>query len=412
MFVQVFPQPISVHAQVVTGSSKAPGLQNPPPGWEIVSNVELKDSQLAQFSKKLGLPLKSMFNTVVRFDNKNLQINSITTQKEADAEQLKTMLRKGKSNPRWVVRNATIVYEFVVRTPADAHIASKARYAFPILPPRRTYQVAFEAIPIQGEEAGTEPDARNQLFNLLIDSSANPAIPAKIETMAKRFRFGKEFDLVKDLQGSVITQWKSNNSQVSTQDDPECSHIKVLGAQSKFGMPLVNLTATISIDSSQKRKVDPQLKTSQLLEGNSRFPIESLELQRVVSKTISASDSDLIKLEKLLNWFSEPANIRYDGSTGSRYGTATVLKQHFGRCWDYADLFVTMARAAGLPSRQVYGWLHESEGHVWCDVIVDGHWQMVDPTTGTITGSDYLPFCISSDGEFPLLYASKVRIEF
>ena len=87
-----------------------------------------------------------------------------------------------------------------------------------------------------------------------------------------------------------------------------------------------------------------------------------------------------------------------------------MAKQKFGRCWDYSDLFTTIARTSGLPCRQVFGWLYESEGHVWCDVLVDGQWKMVDPTTGTVCGTDYLPFCISTDGEFPLLYASHVTI--
>lgn len=397
-------------AQKKAASSKAPGLTNQPAGWEIASEIEVKGSQLDQFSKKLGIPLKSMFNTVVRFENRNLQINTVTAQNETDAERLKETLRMGKPNPRWVVRNETSVYELVVRSTDNARVAAKALYAFPIQAARRTYEVAFEAIPIQSEENSVAPDTRNRLFNLFLAAPTKPALASEIELLSKGFTFSKDVSLVHNLQGHVIADWKANNAKVSTQAGSESTRVEIANVNMKFGMPVQSLTATLTIDSNQKRKVDPKFDKSALLAANSRFPTESTELQQLVRSLTAPTDSESVRLQKLLNWFADPVNIKYDGLTGSRYGTNVVIKQRFGRCWDYSDLFITLARIAGLPSRQVYGWVHESEGHVWCDVIVDGNWQMVDPTSGTIVGSDYLPFCVSNVGEFPLIYASKVSI--
>ena len=47
-----------------------------------------------------------------------------------------------------------------------------------------------------------------------------------------------------------------------------------------------------------------------------------------------------------------------------------------------------MARAAGIPAREVSGFIYGEGskfsfgGHAWCEVEVDGHWHPVDPTWG------------------------------
>lgn len=398
------------YAAQKAGSSKAPGLQNPPRGWEVVRETEVKGAQLSQIATKVGTPMKSVFNSFVRYENKELQINTITTQNEADALRLKESLRKGKSNPRWIVQNKANVYEFVVRSSEDARVAAAARRAFSIIPAARSFEVKFDAIPILSEESGSEPDVRNRLFNLLLQVPAKPALETEIETLSKKFKFADDCSLVKDLQGQVVVDWKSTKASVKPLNG-ELVKLVLSNSDKKFGMPWMDLSATVKIDTNHKRKIDATLDKKDLLAANSRFPTQSAELQQLVGKLVAPNDSDATKLRKLLNWFSDSKNIRYDGLTGSRYGADVVLKQHFGRCWDYSDLFITMARIAGLPSRQVYGWLYESEGHVWCDVIVDGQWQMVDPTSGTECDSDYLPFCVSATGEFPMIYAGKVAIK-
>ncbi|MFO0943647.1 MAG: transglutaminase-like domain-containing protein [Pirellulales bacterium] len=390
--------------------SNAPGLKNLPTGWEVVRESEISGQQLVQFSSKLGVTLKSLFNTVFKFEGKDLQINTISVQSKEDAQRLKEILRKGKSNVRWIVQNDTNVYEFVVRTAADARLASSARYDFPIQPSRRDYELQFDAIPISDEQKGVAVDSRNKLFNLLIQNETKTDMSEEIKELSKSFVFGSDFQVVKDLQGQVVATWRSPNADVVAQDKSELCRITPKGSFTKIGVSAAQLRASISIDSKRPRKVESNFDRSSLIGANTRFPTQSPELQAVVRKLIAKQDTDSVKLRKLLDWFADSKNIRYDGLVGSRCGTMATYNQHFGRCWDYADLFVTMARIAGLPARQVYGWLYESEGHVWCDVVVDGRWMMVDPTSGSLAGSDYIPICVSADGEFSLLYASKVEI--
>ena len=96
----------------------------------------------------------------------------------------------------------------------------------------------------------------------------------------------------------------------------------------------------------------------------------------------------------------------------SRYGVKPTLEQGFGRCWDFSDLFVTLCRAAGIPCRQVAGWLYGQSGHVWAEVLVeDKGWQQVDPSAGMACGSDYIPWFTTETGAMPILYLSMPVIE-
>ena len=91
-----------------------------------------------------------------------------------------------------------------------------------------------------------------------------------------------------------------------------------------------------------------------------------------------------------------------------------MFEQKFGHCWDFADCFVTLCRAADVPSRQVAGWLYGSSGHVWAEFYREGKgWQQVDPTGGGLLrcGIYHIPYFTSEDGEMPILYVSMPRIE-
>jgi hypothetical protein len=108
-------------------------------------------------------------------------------------------------------------------------------------------------------------------------------------------------------------------------------------------------------------------------------------------------------------------NIKFGGPvTGSRWGVKEVLKQKYGQCWDFADCFITLCRAAGIPCRQVAGWLFGTSGHVWAEVLIDGKgWQQVDATGGgrLRCGIYHIPYFITADGEMPVLYVSMPKID-
>jgi transglutaminase-like putative cysteine protease len=113
----------------------------------------------------------------------------------------------------------------------------------------------------------------------------------------------------------------------------------------------------------------------------------------------------------ILNWLKPGQNIKYAGKTGSRWGTKQVLEQRFGHCWDFSDCFVTLARAAGVPCRQLAGWFYGKSGHVWAEYYREGAgWQQVDPTGGTC-GLKHIAYFCTENGEMPIVYLSMPKIE-
>lgn len=64
-----------------------------------------------------------------------------------------------------------------------------------------------------------------------------------------------------------------------------------------------------------------------------------------------------------------------------------VLDNRTGDCTEHSQLFVTLARAAGLPSREVSGFVYNGDdhapalsGHAWVEVMIGGRWIGMDPT--------------------------------
>jgi hypothetical protein len=65
-----------------------------------------------------------------------------------------------------------------------------------------------------------------------------------------------------------------------------------------------------------------------------------------------------------------------------------LLEKKEGDCNAYAALFTTVARAAGIPSREVSGLVYGGDeqkdfaGHAWNEIVLDGHWVPLDASCG------------------------------
>jgi transglutaminase-like putative cysteine protease len=132
------------------------------------------------------------------------------------------------------------------------------------------------------------------------------------------------------------------------------------------------------------------------------------------------SDPDIIKKTKEITHSSKPvvenARAIYNYVTTTlKYNTARINKDlkrlgasaAFNKpdnavCMEFTDVFVTMARIAGIPAREVDGYAYTSDSanhpifypglgsdilHAWAEIYLpDSGWVMVDPTWGSTTG--------------------------
>lgn len=161
------------------------------------------------------------------------------------------------------------------------------------------------------------------------------------------------------------------------------------------------------------RSAEPE-DLSPYLAESSFFPLddEIIKLSEEIHKE-AAEDSVRSKVIRIHSWVRE--NIRYGGEIiGSRYGVKQVLKQGFGRCWDLSDAFITLARASGIPCRQIGGWIYGKEGHIWSQVWLEDEkiWLDVDAASEQLgVSSYYIPIWGTRNGDMPFIYASFPRIE-
>lgn len=109
---------------------------------------------------------------------------------------------------------------------------------------------------------------------------------------------------------------------------------------------------------------------------------------RVVAKAkeIVGEETDSWKAaEKICRWVDENIKSKYSAQLTN---TLDVLDSLEGDCTEHSILFVGLARAAGIPAREVAGLVYVEEGeragfyfHQWAKVWV-GQWVDVDPTFG------------------------------
>ena len=101
------------------------------------------------------------------------------------------------------------------------------------------------------------------------------------------------------------------------------------------------------------------------------WPVDHFSMAVAVRKATSGYSEPRARVIRLLGHLNQ--SVRYGGEMGTRDGVLKVLERGVGRCWDRSDVLVTYCRAAGIPTRQVAGWVPPLDaGHVWVEVYVDG----------------------------------------
>lgn len=114
--------------------------------------------------------------------------------------------------------------------------------------------------------------------------------------------------------------------------------------------------------------------------------------------------------------------LEYDKSyVGKLPKLSEIVKDKKGVCTEYAKLYDSMARVAGIPSLVIdgaaCGEYEECQGHSWNMIFVNGGWIEVDPTWNLMSGvvsSSHVYINDDGKGDVKLQYygnAGKVEIE-
>jgi transglutaminase-like putative cysteine protease len=160
--------------------------------------------------------------------------------------------------------------------------------------------------------------------------------------------------------------------------------------------------------------------TGELTRGNKEIPANyayfllpdtyvitgTSKVKEVLDNVYEVGYDDRRFAEELCNWAG--TNITYSLS----YSTPTseeVLESRTGQCRDYANVYLALARTAGIPARRVSGWVVSTwqppagwefivgttpegkpiGGHAWTEVYLPNGWTPVDPTANRFEDLGY-----------------------
>ena len=128
--------------------------------------------------------------------------------------------------------------------------------------------------------------------------------------------------------------------------------------------------------------------------GEQFIEIDHPSIQRAAEQINGFDDVETVK--KIHEFVVQ--NLSYDKSKAEKalsqtYGAARALELKSGVCVEYADLFIALCRAKGIPAKYIGGIPTEGEslgkGHAWVEVYLANYgWVPTDPTwgdTGAVT---------------------------
>jgi transglutaminase superfamily protein len=383
-----------------------------PFGSFVTKSDVFSKKQTDAISKKLGTSLKTLSNTYLKVQGKPIQVNILDAKTSADAKKLYKTISAMKNNPAFCLIRDKKVIEF-----CNADVATATKTAYEIGFVKKPKQIKYHITAHVSTIEQADYMAFNRLFNVFLKTNTrnpNKESLAQIKTLSKGFTFGKSLALRAQPEQEGVIAYGFTPKPIKT-EVPTNGRIIYSFANLPIvlGVPYVTLNANIVCNGKgltpTVRKADKSL-----LAATSFWPVDDPQVQKLAKKITLGRRTPEAKVQAILEWLTPGKNIKPAGPTGSRWGVKKVLKQKYGHCWDSSDCFVTLARAAGIPSRQVAGWLYGTSGHVWAEVLIDGKgWQQVDPTGGgkLNCGIYHIPYFTSETGEMPILYLSMPVIE-
>lgn len=380
-----------------------------PFGCVVEKSVVVDEARTAEISEEQGATIEKLSNTVLRVHGTRILVNVFDMRTNEDAKKLHKTIVERKRDPAMCLIRGRKLYGF---GQADATTAIKAAYELGLVDKPKQIRYLVSALVATVDKA--DYMASNELFNVFF--GMNPQAPSdealeQIQLLSKNFTFGKSLALRRPRQEDGSLLYRLAPEPTSTEDFADRTVFTFSKSRQAFGVPYVALKVAARCNDRGTTPTDRRVEKS-LLAPTPYWPVDDPEVTALAKEITAGKSTPEAKVEAILDWLA--ANITSDGPSGSRWGVKKVLEQGYGHCWDRSDCFVTLARAVGVPARQVGGWLYGSFGHIWAEVLIDGkEWQQVDPSGGSRLkcGIYYIPYFTTETGEMPILYLTMPKFE-
>ncbi|MDA9638356.1 transglutaminase-like domain-containing protein [Candidatus Pelagibacter sp.] len=126
------------------------------------------------------------------------------------------------------------------------------------------------------------------------------------------------------------------------------------------------------------------------------FPHNSKIVKDLSKEVLLEEKNDVEKIFKLSEFVSDYVVDDYENNSLSVFD---VIERKIGDCTEHTQLFVNLARAAGMPAREVSGWVYDGTNkfmpHAWAEVAVNTVdqnflWIPVDPTWNIVNPTNLI----------------------
>jgi hypothetical protein len=197
--------------------------------------------------------------------------------------------------------------------------------------------------------------------------------------------------LVLEVKGEKASVFENGPWQSSLKNDSGSYSLKLGKAH---GVPI--------------KATDKEIKEN--LEETVAYPTTHPKIQAMLNKAIGDAQTQDEKVKRLTrfvygflipDYASKPVSV------------LELIEVKRGSCVQCAQLFTTLARAAGIPTRQQGGLIYMGDdqkafgGHEWCEIVVNGYWVPVDPAWNeTQINATHISFGADKSGAFRQLSAT------
>ncbi len=171
---------------------------------------------------------------------------------------------------------------------------------------------------------------------------------------------------------------------------------------------------TITILSQPGANVTGEERSAALL-STASIDSASPQIQKQAAK-LKAGVTDRRQLAtRIGSWVAKTVKPRLSTHLTS---ASAVLDSKYGDCTEFTLLFVALARAAGLPAREVYGLVYGGDKlkhfvwHAWAEVDIDGRWVQVDPSWNEpVANASHIRFGGDDASYIQVVIAGTLKLE-
>lgn len=189
-------------------------------------------------------------------------------------------------------------------------------------------------------------------------------------------------------------------------EPPIVDHTRVKGLRLELSPPLPQVLDTPFY--SKAGRTLPRQDPQRFIGEEMRLPLSHPRIQSLVLKAQTQAQGDM------LTALTELAHRQMEYAENEHASTVIeALQRGYGECTDFADLLTSMARAAGLPARTVFGLAYQSGQrpglmfHAWSEVFYENRWQALDPTWNQrVTDATHIPL---TESQFARLMLAHTR---